>query len=105
MDDGIWYSQHLYSELKAGTANSQEDRRLFATHRYVIETVIGKNAHFASQAKITFELRIPGDRVLKFGLLSRLRVARVIDENGRALPSIQEDKKHVWTVYAIPHEA
>src|SRR5258708_717103 len=105
MDDGIWYSQHLYSELKAGTANSQEDRRLFATHRYVIETVIGKNAHFASQAKITFEPRIPGDRVLKFGLLSTLRVARVIDENGRDLHFIQEDKKHDGTFYAILDEA
>ena len=39
MDDGIWYSQHLGSELKAHTANSREDRRLFATHRYNIETV------------------------------------------------------------------
>src|SRR6266436_6505619 len=105
MDDGIWYSQHLYSELKAGTANSQEDRRLFATHRYVIETVIGKNAHFASQAKITFEPRIPGDRVLKFGLLSTLRVARVVDENGRDLHFIQEDKKRDGTFYTILDEA
>jgi hypothetical protein len=105
MDDGIWYSQHLYAELKAGTANSQEDRRLFATHRYVIETVIGKNSHFASQAKITFEPRILGDRVLKFGLLPTLRVARVIDENGRDLHFIQEDRKHDGTFYAILDEA
>ena len=34
MDDGVWYSQHLASELNAHTANSREDRRLFATHRY-----------------------------------------------------------------------
>ena len=31
MDDGVWYSQHLVSELKAHTANSREDKRLFAT--------------------------------------------------------------------------
>src|SRR5882757_9008100 len=105
MDDGIWYSQHLYSELKAGTANSQEDRRLFATHRYVIETVIGKNAHFASQAKITFEPLVAGDRVLKFGLLSTLRVARVVDENGRDLHFIQEDRKHDGSFYAVLDEA
>jgi hypothetical protein len=105
MDDGIWYSQHLYSELKAGTANSQEDRRLFATRRYVIETVIGKNAHFASQAKITFEPLVPGDRVLKFGLLSTLRVARVIDENGKELHFIQEDKKHDGSFYVVLEEA
>src|SRR5262249_24849254 len=40
MDDGIWYSEHLFAELKARTANSKEDRRLFATRRYTIETVI-----------------------------------------------------------------
>lgn len=34
MDDGIWYSQHLVSELKAQKASSLEDRRLFATTRY-----------------------------------------------------------------------
>ncbi|HET7108005.1 MAG TPA: M1 family aminopeptidase [Candidatus Acidoferrum sp.] len=105
MDDGIWYSQHLYSELKARTANSQEDRRLFSTHRYVIETVIGKNAHFASQAKITFEPLVPGDRVMKFGLLPTLRVARVVDENGKDQRFIQEDRKHDGTFYAVLDEA
>ncbi len=105
MDDGIWYSQHLYSELKAKTANSQEDRRLFSTHRYVIETVIGKNAHFASQAKITFEPLVAGDRVLKFGLLPTLRVARVVDENGKDLHFIQEDRKHDGSFYAVLDEA
>jgi len=105
MDDGIWYSQHLFSELKAKTANSQEDRRLFSTHRYVIETVIGKNAHFASQAKITFEPLVPGDRVLKFGLLPTLRVARVVDENGKDLHFIQEDRKHDGSFYAVLDEA
>jgi len=105
MDDGIWYSQHLYSELKARTANSQEERRLFSTHRYVLETVIGKNAHFASQAKIAFEPLVPGDRVLKFGLLPTLRVTRVIDENGKDLHFIQEDKKQDGTFYVILDEA
>src|SRR5216683_1445471 len=50
MDDGIWYLQHLKSELQAHTANSQEDKRLFATRRYNIETVIGKNDHLFSRA-------------------------------------------------------
>lgn len=105
MDDGIWYLQHLYSELKAHTANSQEDRRLFATRRYVIETVIGKNAHFASQAKVTFEPLVPGNRVLKFGLLSSLRVARVSDESGKELHFIQEDKKQDGSFYVVLDEA
>ena len=69
MDDGVWYSEHLQSELNAHTANSREDRRLFATHRYNIETVIAKNDHLYSRATITFEPLIAGERVMKFGLL------------------------------------
>ena len=105
LDDGIWYLQHLYSELKAKTANSLEDRRLFVTRKYVIETVISKNAHFASEAKITFEPLVPGERVLKFGLLPTLRVSRVLDENGQDLRFIQEDKKQDGSFYAILDEA
>jgi hypothetical protein len=54
MDDGIWYSEHSLPELKAHTASSEEDRRLFATKSYKIETVIGRNNHLASVATITF---------------------------------------------------
>jgi len=46
MNDGIWYSEHLASELSSGKASSNEDKRLFATKHYTIETVIGKNNHF-----------------------------------------------------------
>jgi hypothetical protein len=105
MDDGIWYSQHLISELKAGTANSQEDRRFFATHHYTIETVIGKNNHFFSRAAITFAPLIEGERVMKFGLLPTLRVTRVSDENGKDLRFIQESRKEDGSFYAILDEA
>jgi hypothetical protein len=105
MDDGIWYSQHLISELKAGTANSQEDKRLFATHHYTIETVIGKNNHFFSRAAITFAPLIEGERVMKFGLLPTLRVTRVSDENGKDLRFIQESRKEDGSFYAILDEA
>jgi Peptidase family M1 domain/Carboxypeptidase regulatory-like domain len=104
MDDGIWYSEHLLSELKAGTANSKEDRRLFATRHYTIETVIGKNTHFFSRASITFAPLIEGERVLKFGLLPTLRVTRVSDENGKDLHFIQESRKEDGSFYAILDE-
>src|SRR5580704_1262160 len=93
LDDGVWYSSHLASELKAHTANSREDKRLFATKRYNIETVIAKNDHLHSRAIITFEPLVPGERVLKFGLLPTLRVARVTDQNGQDIHFIQENKK------------
>jgi len=105
MDDGIWYSQHLVSELKAHTASSQEDRRLFATRRYTIETTIGKNSHFFSRATIVFTPLLEGERVLKFGLLATLRVTRVSDENGKDLRFIQENKKEDGSFYAILDES
>jgi hypothetical protein len=105
MDDGIWYSQHLISELKAHTANSREDRRLFATHRYIIETVIAKNDHLYSRAVITFEPLVPGERVMKFGLLPTLRVTRVTDQNGQDLHYIQENRKEDGSFYAVLDES
>ena len=105
LDDGIWYSQHLLSELKAHTANSREDKRLFATKRYNIETVIAKNDHLQSVATITFEPLVPGERVLKFGLLPNLRVTRVTDQTGQELHFIQENRKEDGSFYVVLDEA
>ena len=105
MDDGIWYSQHLKSELLAHAASSQQDKRLFATRRYNIETVIGKNDHLFSRATITYEPLVPGERVLKFGLLPTLRVMRVTGENGRDLHFIQENRKEDGSFYAVLDQA
>jgi Peptidase family M1 domain/Carboxypeptidase regulatory-like domain len=103
--DGVWYSQHLVSELKQRSASSEEDRRLFATRRYSIETVIGKNSHFFSRATVAFTPLVEGERVMKFGLLPTLRVTRVSDEDGKDLHFIQEGKKEDGSFYAILKEA
>jgi hypothetical protein len=100
-DDGIWYSQHLKSELVGHTASSQQDRRLFATRSYNIETVIAKNNRLFSRATITFEPLIPGERVLKFSLLPNLRVIRVSGQNGQDLHFIQENRKEDGSFYAV----
>jgi hypothetical protein len=105
LDDGVWYSEHLISEIKARTANSREDRRLFGTKSYNIETVIAKNDHLHSRATITFVPLIAGERVLKFGLLPNLRVTRVTDQNGQDLHFIQEDKKQDGSFYAVLDQA
>jgi hypothetical protein len=105
MDDGVWYSEHLISEMKAHTANSREDKRLFATHRYNIETDIAKNDHLYSRTTITFEPLVPGERVMKFGLLPTLRVTRVTDQAGQDLHYIQEDKKKDGSFYTVLDEA
>jgi peptidase M1-like protein/carboxypeptidase family protein len=105
MDDGVWYLAHLKSEYLNHTASSGEDHRLFATHRYKIETVISKNHHLFSTATITFEPLVAGERVLKFGLLPNLRVTRVSDEQGRELYFIQESRKEDGSFYAVLPEA
>ena len=101
MDDGVWYLDHLRVEYQNHTASSQEDRRLFATSSYKIETVISKNGHLFSSATITFQPLIPGERVLKFGLLPNLRVMRVSDDQGQDINFIQESKKEDGSFYAI----
>jgi hypothetical protein len=101
MDDGVWYSAHLLSEQRAHTANSREDKRLFATRRYNIETVIAKNDHVFGRATITFEPLIAGERVMKFGLLPTLRVTRVTDQSGQDLRFIQENRKEDGSFYAV----
>jgi hypothetical protein len=104
LDDGIWYSQHLKTELIAHTANSLEDRRLFATKRYNIETVIAKNDHLYARTIVTFEPLVAGERVMKFGLLPTLRVTRVTDQGGQDLHFIQEDRRNDGSFYAILDE-
>jgi len=105
LDDGVWYLAHLKPEYLQRTASSAEDRRLFATHSYKIETVIAKNGHLFSRATIGFEPLVAGERVLKFGLLPNLRVTRVTDEAGQDLYFIQESRKEDGSFYAILPQA
>jgi Peptidase family M1 domain/Carboxypeptidase regulatory-like domain len=101
LDDGVWYLAHLKSEYANHRASSGEDRRLFATRSYKIETVISKNAHLFSIATVAFESLLSGERVLKFGLLPNLRVNRVLDEEGQDLFFIQESRKDDGSFYAV----
>ena len=100
MEDGVWYLAHLQSEFQAHTASSLEDRRLFATHSYKIETIIAKNRHLFSTATITFEPLIAGERLLKFSLLPNLRVTRV-QAGDQDLYYIQESRKEDGSFYVI----
>ena len=101
MEDGIWYLAHLKSEYVSHRASSEQERRLFATKHYKIETVIAKNQHLFSSSTITFSPLIAGERVMKFGLLPNLRVSRVLDERGQNLYFIQESRKQDGSFYVI----
>jgi Carboxypeptidase regulatory-like domain/Peptidase family M1 domain len=105
MDDGIWYSSHLKGEMLGGTADAREDRRLFATHSYKIETVIARNDHLFARATIAFEPLLPGERVMKFGLLPNLRAVRVTDQAGQDLYFIQESRKEDGSFYVVLDKA
>jgi hypothetical protein len=105
MEDGVWYLAHLKSEYDRHTASSQEDRRIFATHNYKIETIVSKNQHLFSTATISFQPLIAGERVLKFGLLPNLRVTRVVDKDGQDLHYIQESRKEDGSFYVVLSEA
>ena len=105
MDDGIWYLAHLQPEYVNRTASSSEDRRLFATNSYRIETIISKNDHLFSIATISFQPLLAGERVLKFSLLPNLRVIRVIDNQGQDIHYIQESRKEDGSFYAILSQA
>jgi Peptidase family M1 domain/Carboxypeptidase regulatory-like domain len=104
MEDGIWYADHLKAEIQNGTANSREDRRIFAARSYKIETDVSKNDHLFSRATISLTALIPGERVIKFDLLPRLRVTRVADQNGKDLHFVQEGHKQDGSFYAILDE-
>jgi hypothetical protein len=105
LEDGVWYLAHLKSEYANHSADSRQERRLFATHHYKIETVIARNEHLFSTATISFESLVAGERVMKFGLLPNLRVSRVTDEQGRDLYFVQESRKEDGSFYAILPQA
>jgi hypothetical protein len=101
MDDGIWYLSHLRYEFMQHHASSAEDRRLFATRGYKIETIISKHDHLFSTASITFEPLVAGERVLKFGLLPNLRVSRVMDDQSQDIYYVQESRKEDGSFYVV----
>src|SRR5258708_14941348 len=66
-----------------------------------METSISKKDNLFRTAIITFKPLVPGERILKFGLLPNLRVSRVIDEEGQDIYYIQESRKEDGSFYAI----
>ncbi len=95
--DGIWYLSHLTSELRAGRANSSEDKRLIAPEHYKLDTLIRRENLVGSipDLAITCELRFRAlqdkIRMVKFEMVPDLQVARVTF-NGNDIPFVQEGR-------------
>jgi hypothetical protein len=98
--EGIWYLAHYEAEYRNGTASSEEDKRVIDVQHYRIETVIGGDEKLTASAEITFNAVGEGDRVVGFGLLPNLRVARVSHE-GQEINFVQEPRKEDGSFYVV----
>lgn len=98
--DGILYLSHLETEFKSGRASSEEDHRIIDAEHYRIETVIDSGDKLTANTELTFKALSDGDRVLSFGLLPNLRVARVTLA-GRDVHFIQEQRKQDGSFYVV----
>lgn len=90
-DGGIWASFHTEEEIKARTATSNRDRRLFDFVSHKIDANI-KGTKIIATDKVTIAPRAKDERVVQFDFFSELRVKSVQDESGNELKFIQEDK-------------
>jgi hypothetical protein len=102
---GIWYLTHLQSEWAKGTANSSEDKREIGATHYKIDTVVAKGGGLSASTEMEFTAVMAGARVLRIDLLPTLRVKRVTDEKGRAIPFIQESTKADDSFHVVMPEA
>jgi hypothetical protein len=99
--EAILYLAHLQSEYQAGTASSDEDKRIIDAKHYRIETAIDGGEKLTASAEVTFAALTDGDRVLNFGLLPNLRVARVTIPGGGEVSYIQENRREDGSFYVI----
>jgi hypothetical protein len=97
---GVWYLGHFQSELKAGTASSNEDKDTVRGESYTIDTTVAGNDRLAGTCTVGFRALKEGERVVLFDLAPTLRVSRV-EMGGKDLPFIQEDRKHDADLYII----
>ncbi len=88
---GIWTAFHLADEYKKGTAKSSKDRRIYDIWHHEIDTAV-RGTRLLATDKVTLAARVAGQRVLSFDLFPYLRVKRILDDNGKELSFIQEDK-------------
>jgi hypothetical protein len=90
--DEILYHAHRESEIKDGTATSDEDHRAVVAESYTLDTSLARNDHLSGTAKVRFKALATGERVIPMDLVPTLRVAKVTVD-GQEASFIQEDKK------------
>jgi len=90
-DGGFWTAFHRADEYRKGTASSSEDHRLIDITKHEIDGTI-KGTTISATDRVTFRGLVAGTRVLLLNLFGTLRVNKVMDEQGKELAFIQEDK-------------
>jgi hypothetical protein len=102
--DGVWYLSHTLAELRAGRADSKEEKRLIAADRYKMEVLIGDRnllgvqPDLAVTCELSFHPIEDGVRMAKFELVPDLQVSRVT-WNGSEIPFVQESRNHDGSFY------
>jgi hypothetical protein len=99
--DGLLYHSHLRAEVESTGFSTIEDKRPVQSEKAEIVSDIEGNRHLSATAKIELTGLIAGERVVKFGLLSDLRVSSVKDAAGAELNVIQEEKDKDGALYVI----
>ncbi|MCS6805697.1 MAG: carboxypeptidase regulatory-like domain-containing protein [Acidobacteriota bacterium] len=85
---GIWSLCHFEDDYKRGTASSNENHLEYDITHVRIDSLIERNEQLTASAQVTFVPRMPGLRLIQMALFPRLRVSRVLDDNGATLPFI-----------------
>jgi hypothetical protein len=87
---GIWTASHLKDHYKNGAPEKGTHQLIDMEHFDI--TALTKGKSLEATVKARFQAMEEGTRVLPFNLFPRLRVSKVLDDQGHELPFIQEDK-------------
>ena len=91
---GIWAAFHYADEYKTGVARGTQNNPAFDIEHQKLDTRIEKNGMLHGNAVTTVVSQVGALRAAGFDLFPRLRVQKVTDADGNALPWVQEDKDH-----------
>jgi hypothetical protein len=99
-DQGIWAAFHLANEHRNGTANGNEDHRIYDINRHTMDVTI-RGTRLTTIDVMELAPVLAGQRVLPFDFYGSLRVTKVQDESGRNFDFVQEDKDQDATLGVI----
>lgn len=98
---GTWAAFHYSDECRNGKARGSQNNLTIDIEHQDLDTTFDRSGKLDGIARTTFVSRVDGLRVVPFDLFHTLRVRNVIDDDGKALDFIQEDKEEDADFYVI----